>query len=110
MTVLHLGISEASKRADVGLWGQLGSSCAGRLVFPQYRDKGWRVSEQEARFAFVEALAQGPLRYSVEAPTRKLYSFSGKSLLSARTDLRLHSENKIGICNVEFKVLRKGEP
>ena len=111
MTELHPDISEACKRADVGLWdayarsvgSQPSGSWAGRLVFPQYRDKGLRVSEQEARFAFVEALAQGPLRYSVEAPTSKLYSFSGKSPLSAQTDLQLHNENKIGICNVEFK-------
>ena len=57
---------------------------AGRLVFPRYRDKELRVSEQEARFAFVEALSQGPFRYSVEAPTSKLYRFSGKTPLSAQ--------------------------
>lgn len=107
----HADISEACKRTDVGLWDAYArgvgrnspNSDAGRLVFPQYRDKGLRVSEQEARFAFVEALSQGPLRYSVEAPTRKLYSFSGRTPLSAQTDLQLHGENKTGICNVEFK-------
>lgn len=104
-------ITEACKRTDLGLWdayarsadGQPINSGVGRLVFPQYRDKGIRVSEQEARFAFVEALSQVPLGYSVEAPTSKLYSFSGKTPLSAQTDLQLHGESKKGICNVEFK-------
>ncbi len=42
----------------------------GHLVFPSYRSKkGLRVSEQEARFAFVEALCREPLRYSIETPT-----------------------------------------
>ena len=111
MKTLHSDISEVCKRADIGLWDayarSVGSqpfgSGAGRLVFPQYRDKGLRVSEQEARFAFIEALSQGPLRYSVEAPTSKLYSFSGKTPLSAQTDLQIHDVNEIGICNVEFK-------
>ena len=110
-STLHLDILEACKRTDIGLWdafarsvgGQPINSGAGRLLFPQYRGKGLRVSEQEARFTFVEALAQGPLRYSVEAPTSKLYSFSGKTPLSAQTDLQLHSESETGVCNVEFK-------
>ncbi len=109
---LHSDILEACKRTDIGLWdaytrsvgGQPINSGAGRLCFPQYRDKkGLRVSEQEARFSFVEALAQGPLRYSVEAPTSKLYSFSGTTSRSAQTDLRLHSESGTDVCNVEFK-------
>ena len=111
MKTLHSDISDACKRADIGLWDayarSVGSqpvgSGAGRLIFPQYRDKALRVSEQEARFAFVEALSQGPLRYSVEAPTSKLYSFSGKTPLSAQTDLQVHDVSEIGICNVEFK-------
>ena len=108
---LPTDILDACRRTDKGLWdayarsvgGQPFSSGEGRLVFPQYRDKGLRVSEQEARFAFVEALSQGPLRYSVEAPTSKLYSFSGKTPLSAQTDLQVHDVNERGICNVEFK-------
>ena len=111
MKTFHSDISEACKRADIGLWDAYARSVgcqpvgsgAGRLVFPQYRDKGLRVSEQEARFAFVEALSQGPLRYSVEAPTSKLYSFSGKTPRSAQTDLQVHSVSETGICNVEFK-------
>ena len=113
METLHQDISEACKHTDCGLWdayvrsawrSQTHGSGAGRLIFPRYRGKALRVSEQEARFAFVEALCQGPLRYSVEAPTSKLYSFSGKRRLSAQTDLQVHGTNEIGgICNVEFK-------
>jgi hypothetical protein len=110
-TTLYTDIIEACKRTDIGLWdayarsggGQAIGSGVGRLVFPRYRAKGLRVSEQEARFAFVEALSQGHLRYSVEAPTSKLYSFSGKTPLSAQTDLQLYGESETGICNVEFK-------
>ena len=110
-TTLTADIYQACKRTDIGLWdayarsvgGQPISSGAGRLVFPRYRDKGLRVSEQEARFAFVEAISRGPLSYSVEAPTSKLYSFSGKTPMSAQTDLQLHGESETCICNVEFK-------
>ena len=108
---LHSEVTEACKRADTGLWDAFARSVgsnpviprSGRLVFPQYRDGRLRVSEQEARFAFIEALCQGPLRYSVEAPTSKLYSFTGTRALSAMTDLQVHDENETGICNVEFK-------
>ena len=110
-TTLNAEISDLCKRADAGLWDAFARSVgsqpvgsgAGRLVFPQYRNKRLRVSEQEARFAFVEALAQGPLRYSVEAPTSKCYSFRGKKPRSASSDLQLHSMNEKGVCNVEFK-------
>ena len=110
-TALHSDISEACQRADIGLWDayarsintQPSATKEGRLVFPRYRSKTLRVSEQEAKFTFVEALAQGPFRYSFEAPTSKLYRFSGKRLQSALTDLQLHSKNQTGIYNVEFK-------
>ena len=116
-TTLYTDIIEACKRTDIGLWdayarsggGQAIGSGVGRLVFPRYRAKGLRVSEQEARFAFVEALSQGHLRYSVEAPTSKLYSFSGKTPLSAQTDLQLYGESETGICNVEFKASAQTE-
>lgn len=113
---LHQNISETCKRADTLLWDayarssscQPGGSGTGRLVFPRYRNGSVRVSEQEARFAFVEALCQRPLRYSVEVPTSKLYTFKGKTLLSAQTDLQVHDVDESGICNVEFKA--KGIP
>ena len=118
---LHPDISSACRRADSLLWdayarstdSQPDASSEGRLVFPRYRDpdekkdgkKGdLRVSEQEARFAFVEALCQGPFRYSVETPTDKPYQFSGHKKLSAQTDLAVHdASGRCRICNVEFK-------
>ena len=89
---LHPDISSACRRSDSLLWdayarstdSQPDASGEGRLVFSRYRKKDdgtkgdLRVSEQEARFAFVEALYQGPFRYSVETPTDKLYKFTGK--------------------------------
>ena len=118
---LHPDISSACRRADSLLWdayarstdSQPDASGEGRLVFPQYRDpdekknkrkRDLRVSEQEARFAFVEALCQGPFRYSVETPTDKPYQFSGEKKLSAQTDLAVHdASGRCRICNIEFK-------
>ena len=112
MNTLHRDISDTCTQADRLLWdayarsagNQPGVSGEGRLVFPRYREEEkLRVSEQEARFAFVEALCRGPLRYSVEAPTTKRYSVSGEGSRSAMTDLQVHNTEEIGICNVEFK-------
>ncbi len=76
----------------------------GGLVFPRYRDNKRRVSEQETRFAFAEALwRRGGFRYSVETPTEKRYSFSGRGSRSAMTDLSIYDGGERPICNVEFK-------
>jgi len=75
------------------------------IEFSRKRDRAIRVSEQEARFAFVESLCRENLRYSVEVPTTKIYRFSGKSgdKQSAQTDLQVRDWNENGVCNVEFK-------
>ena len=73
-----------------------------RLLFPRYRkdedcEKAkLRVSEQEARFAFVEALCKGgKFRYSVETPTDKLYRFTGETKeVSAQTDLTVYDKTR----------------
>ena len=75
----------------------------GKLLFPTYRTELLRVSEQEARFAFVEALLRSPFRYSVEVPTSKRYQFTGKSSISAQTDLVIQDITGKHVCNVEFK-------
>ena len=77
----------------------------GSLEFTRRRDKSIRVSEQEARFAFVESLCQENLRYSVEDPTTKLYRFSGETgnAQSAQTDLQVREWSRNNVCNVEFK-------
>lgn len=109
---LRSDISEVCERTDRLLWdayarsadNQLGGNRMGCLVFPRKRDNSLRVSEQEARFAFVETLlSQKSLRYSVEAPTSKTYSFTGKKPISAQTDLQVHDLADVGVCNVEFK-------
>lgn len=114
---LHPDISNTCTQADKLLWDayahsvgdQTDVSREGRLVFPRYRNRyrnkeSLRVSEQEARFAFIEALCQGPFRYSVETPTSKLYQFTGDTAVSAKTDLSLYdATGKTSICNVEFK-------
>jgi hypothetical protein len=63
-----------------------------------------RVSEQEARFALVEALCRtSSLKYSVETPTTKNYSFTGKDEVAARIDLTVYNTDGSRICNIEFK-------
>lgn len=107
---MHPDIPNACWRADAILWDAFarGNGIArsdlprGRLVFP-CGSNGPRVSEQEARFAFVDALCRGPLRYSVETPTCKSYGFSGKGKRSAQTDLTVRDEKLAPLCNVEFK-------
>ena len=73
------------------------------LRFPFDRENNIRVSEQEARFAFVEALIETPVLYSVETPTTKVYQFTGKKEISAMTDLTVYNKHMDQICRVEFK-------
>lgn len=88
-----------------------------RLVFPIKRDKETRISEQELRFAFVEAFNEYcnekelPYFYSVETPTRDAYSgFSKKKKprqnntgQSGNIDLVIYDKNGNRICLIEFK-------
>ena len=112
------GISSQCRRTDRLLWeAYRRSECEAtdtdrcRLLFPRYRGKkegekgDLRVSEQGARFAFVEALCTaGQFRYSVETPTDKTYQFTGKHEESAQTDLTVYDlETRCRLCNVEFK-------
>ena len=127
MKTLPAGISSQCRRTDRLLWEAHARSKSqlegddqsdisregrgrGRLVFPRYAKKKGnkkvlRVSEQEARFAFIEALCKrGQFRYSVETPTEKCYQFSGQTPLSAQTDLSVYEAGgDYPICNVEFK-------
>ena len=77
-----------------------------RIIFPRYgreSESEIRVSEQEARFAFVEPLRNSEFLYSIETPTKKNYQFSGSSPISAQTDLTLYDFKGNSIVNVEFK-------
>ena len=100
-----------------------------RLVFPAYYEDGKlkdiRISEQELRFAFVEAFNQYcnstkdcNLFYSVETPTKDKYSgFSkkndepkiDKNGRSAEFDLVIFDDNLKRICLIEFKAKNADE-
>ena len=107
------GLSRQCRRTDRVLWeayarsgdqSEIPDRC--RLLFPREREKEeLRVSEQEARFAFVQALCTArQFRYSVETPTDKRYQFTGKHEESAQTDLTLYDlKTRCRLCNVEFK-------
>ena len=84
------------------------SNLAPRLIVPKYHGNSDddRLSEQEARFLFANVLNHSTLFYSIETPTKKLYSFSGKTERSAMTDLTIYKrigERFIPQVNVEFK-------
>ena len=116
---LPSGISRICGLTDCLLWEEYARSASQsndpdrcRLLFPRYRKKkdgkekeDLRVSEQEARFVFVEALCtDGQFRYSVETPTDKRYQFKGKKkAISAQTDLTVYDLERCRLCNVEFK-------
>lgn len=104
-------IQQICRKTDDILWNafkrsQNGISSVdnkGNIIFPEYRNGNLRVSEQEARFAFVESLNSSEFLYAVEVPTEKTYSFEGKSPLSAQTDLVIYESTSKPFCNVEFK-------
>ena len=112
-TTVPPGISSLCRRTDRLLWeAYQRSECQPtgtdrcRLLFPPEREKKeLRVSEQEARFACVEALCTGgQFRYSVETPTGKSYQFTGEHEESAQTDLTVCDlDRRCRLCNVEFK-------
>lgn len=96
-----------------------------RLIFPCYgnhRNNEVRVSEQELRFAFVEAFYEYcstenhlELFYSVETPTRYRYNFANKDnpcscdndkcnrYKSGSFDLVIHDDNMKRVAYIEFK-------
>ena len=73
-----------------------GQSSRSSFIYPCYRNGDIRISEQEARFAFVEAIARrSGYAYSVETPTMGLYSFSGQGSRSACVDLTLFESSAL---------------
>jgi len=75
------------------------------LIFPQYRKKDKRISEQELRLVLInlhEQFSHPGFYYSVETPTLEEYSFSGKGKRSAASDLSFyHNDEKV--LNIELK-------
>jgi hypothetical protein len=89
------------------------------IVFPTKRDETYRISEQEFRFAFIEALIEhnkatldsDKIYYSVETPSKDVYQFPKDNMpkiaendegQSASFDLTLY-RNKRVIALIEFK-------
>lgn len=63
-----------------------------------------RVSEQEARFAFVHFLNSNSFSYAVEFPTEKEYCQSKeRHFRKAHFDLRIYDSNQASFINCEFK-------
>lgn len=90
-----------------------------RLIFPQYRDKSARYSEQELKQIFLHKIENNTnYFYSVETPTKHVYHFSDTEMPlvkenhekddkyeSARFDVSLYSKNNKDdlLTHVEFK-------
>jgi len=75
------------------------------LIFPKKRDDKIRISEQDLRFVFTSLhgkFSHPNLSFSVETPTEKEYSFSGKGERSASSDLSFYHEGE-KVLNIEFK-------
>lgn len=95
-----------------------------RLVFPSYSNNETRISEQELRFAFVEAFNEYcnengddcNLLYSIETPTKEKYSGFSKTKENPKPNPRVDENGRSGefdmvifnkelkrICLIEFK-------
>ena len=86
-----------------------------RIVFPHFSNGETRISEQELRFAFVEAfnasqaVKDNNLFYSVETPTRLKYKgFSSDPQQndngrSGEFDMVIFNDKKERVCLIEFK-------
>jgi hypothetical protein len=88
--------------------GQRVEALTPKLIFPEFRKGGVRVSEQEARFVYCSVLNRcSGYFYSVETPTGEPYSFSGVNPMSARSDISLYSCEdgtvKDKVANIELK-------
>lgn len=97
-----------------------------RLVFPSYANGDTRISEQELRFAFVEAFNNSKevedhnLFYSIETPTIRRYKGFAKGKpeviqkgkndgRSAAFDLVIFDKNLKRVCLIEFKARTASE-
>lgn len=96
------------------------TSIINRLVVPKYGEHGSnngksRLSEQELRFAFIEAFKEddkaSEYLYSIETPTKERYYFGGEvpeikkesKYRSGNFDVVIHNKKLKRICLIEFK-------
>lgn len=110
----RIKLEQLLKKTDELLWNAYSVSLdkkyelrKSNLVFPVYQNKSsneLRISEQEARFLFAEALRSDKFLFSIETPTINDYQQKGKGKRSAASDMSLY--NSISgdkILNIEFK-------
>lgn len=79
-----------------------------RLVYPQKRSDLTRVSEQESRFLFIKKIENDSnFFYSVEAPTKEKYYFTGKeeNKRSGNFDVCLYGDDNKRKHLLEFKAM-----
>lgn len=104
-------LMEINRRLSANLWfmtdvGNKHSGLTPRLVFPHKRKSGIRISEQEARTLYCGILNTSNYYYSIETPTVNMYQQTGKTGISASTDLSIWTfsdNNFTKKVNVEFK-------
>ena len=110
---------EINRRLSHDLWnlsciGEKPSGLSPRLIFPKKRIKNKknedvkRISEQEARILYCNILNNLNYFYSIETPTEDTYKQSGKTAISALSDLSIYHYANGGFkkrANVEFKAL-----
>jgi len=126
-TIISLALRQALDKTDAALWDAYSAALCQQAgphhrgpVFPYYRfrkfakgeEKTIRVSEQEARFAFVSCAEQANLLYSVETPTRRKHRFVDGNpegrFRSAMTDITVFESwagvlGMAALANLEFK-------
>lgn len=104
-------VRKICRETDRRLWNAYHCRCGdsrpekplSRLVFPTRTNGEIRVSEQEARFAFVESVLGSDFFYSVETPTDEQYQFDGEGSRAAQTDFTILDKTSESTLNVEFK-------
>jgi len=103
---------EINRRLSHDLWNMScfngkPSGLSPRLIFPEKRiNNEIRISEQEARILYCSILNNLNYFYSIETPTNETYQFTGKTPLSALSDLSIYryKDNEfIKMANVELK-------
>lgn len=108
---------EINRRLSHDLWnvsffGEKPSGLSPRLIFPKKRKKNKkgedikRISEQEVRTLYCNILNNLNYFYSIETPTDNAYIQSGKTAVSALSDLSIYIFSKDEFkkkANVEFK-------
>jgi hypothetical protein len=117
MTSVLDPIAIIAREADQLLWSTYDASLEGAcanlpspLMFVPLRDDdpdqaaNLRISEQEARFAFVhEVIRHGGLRYCMERPTRERYRQTGRANSRGSFDLGVFTREGAHLANMEFK-------